>query len=173
MIYDKFIRLVETHAEVLTGTWIKEVKNNPSTSGYKHLSDETLGNRVYDVYKRLGEWILLEENTLKKTAEHYMRLGRDRAAEGIKASEVIYALILTRVVLWRYIISQGIISSTLELHQALEFYQKINNFFDKAAYFVLVGFESLKPEEQAKLKKEDFIEKAVESVTHWFIKDFK
>jgi hypothetical protein len=173
MIYGKFIRLVETHADLLTNTWIKEVKNNPSTTGYKKMYDEILGKRVYDVFKRLGEWIPLEEDTLKKTAEHYMRLGRERAAEGLKASEVIYALILTRVVLWKYIASQGLISSTLELHQALEFYQKINNFFDKAAYFVLVGFESIKPEEQEKLKKDDFIEKAVNSVTHWFIKDFK
>ena len=173
MIYEKFIRLVEDHADLLTKNWIKEVKKNPSTEGYRKMTDETLGKRVHDVYKRLGNWILLEEDTLKKTAEHYMRLGRERAAEGLKASEVIYALILSRVVLWRYIVSQGVIGSSLELHQALEFYQKINNFFDKAAYFVLIGFESIKPEEQRKLKEEDFIEKAVNSVTHWFIKDFK
>jgi len=79
-------------------------------------------------------------------------------------------LILARVVLWRYIVDQGVINSIIDLHQSLEFYQKINNFFDKATYFVAVGFESVSDEEQEKLKQEDFVEKAVKGVTNWFIK---
>lgn len=170
MLYEKFIRLVEDHAEALTKEWIHEIKTNPSTKGYRKIDDAILGVRVFDVYKRLGQWILDEDPSDPKTAEHFIKLGRERAKENLKNSEVIYALILARVVLWRYIIDQGVINSIIDLHQSLEFYQKINNFFDKATYFVAVGFESVSDEEQEKLKQEDFVEKAVKGVTNWFIK---
>jgi len=170
MLYEKFIRLVEDHAEALTKEWIHEIKTNPSTKGYRKIDDAILGVRVFDVYKRLGQWIMNADPRDPKTAEHFIKLGRERAKENLKNSEVIYALILARVVLWRYIVDQGVINSIIDLHQSLEFYQKINNFFDKATYFVAVGFESVSDEEQEKLKQEDFVEKAVKGVTNWFIK---
>ncbi len=170
MLYEKFIRLVEEHAEALTKEWIHEIKTNPATKGYRNIDEAILGIRVYDVYKRLGEWIMNADPSDPKTAEHFIKLGRERAKENLKNSEVIYALILARVVLWRYIVNQGVINSILDLHQSLEFYQKINNFFDKATYFVAVGFESVNLTEQNKLKEEDFVEKAVKGVTNWFIK---
>lgn len=73
-----------------------------------------------------------------------------------KNSEVIYALILARIVLSRNILDQGEINSSIDLHQSLQFYQQVNNFFDKSAYFVAVGFES--------------IYKVVQVVMGWFIK---
>ena len=170
MLYEKFIRLVEDHAEALTKEWINEIKTNPSTKGYRKIDDAILGVRVFDVYKRLGQWIMNADPRDPNTAEHFIKLGRERAKENLKNSEVIYALILARVVLWRYIVDQGVINSIIDLHQSLEFYQKINNFFDKATYFVAVGFESVRDEEQEKLKQEDFVEKAVKGVTNWFIK---
>lgn len=171
MLYEKFIRLVEDHAEELTKEWIKEIKSNPSTAGYKKMDDATLGVRVFDVYRRLGDWIMKAEPNDPKTAEHFMKLGRERAAENLKNSEVIYALILARVVLWRYIMAQGIINTSIDLHQSLEFYQHVNNFFDKATYFVAVGYESIDQKDQERLKREDFIDKAVQGVTGWFIKN--
>ena len=171
MLYEKFIRLVEDHAEELTKEWIKEIKSNPSTVGYRKVDDAVLGVRIFDVYRRLGDWVMNAKPNDPKTAEHFMRLGRERANENLKNSEVIYALILARVVLWRYIVEHGIITSTIELHQALEFYQKVNNFFDKAVYFVAVGFENVTQKDQEKLKKDDFVGKAVQGVTGWFIKN--
>jgi hypothetical protein len=169
MLYDKFIRLVEDHAEELTKEWIKEIKSNPSTAGYRNVEDAILGKRIFDVYRRLGEWVINADPNDPKTAEHFIKLGRERAIEKLKNSEVIYALILARVVLWRYIVEHEVITSSIELHQSLEFYQKVNNFFDKAAYFVAVGFENINKEDQEKLKKEDFVGKAVQGVTGWFI----
>ena len=170
MLYDKFIRLVEDHAEELTKEWIKEIKSNPSTAGYRNIEDAELGARIFDVYRRLGEWVINADPNDPKTAEHFIKLGRERAIEKLKNSEVIYALILARVVLWRYIVEHEVITSSIELHQSLEFYQKVNNFFDKATYFVAVGFENIHKEDQDKLKKDDFVGKAVQGVTGWFIK---
>lgn len=170
MLYEKFIRLVEEHAEEITKEWIKEIKSNPSTIGYRKVDDAILGVRVYDVYRRLGEWVMNADPNDPKTAEHFIKLGRERAGEELKNSEVIYALILARVVLWRYIVNQGVINSNIDLHQSLQFYQHVNNFFDKATYYVAVGFENVDKEDHEKLKENDFVGKTVNSITDWFIK---
>jgi len=170
MLYEKFIRLVEDHADSITKDWVAEVKSNPSTLGYRKMKDEMLKSRVHNVYRRLGEWIMNADPTDAKTAEFFIDIGRQRAAEDLKSSEVIYALILSRVVLWRYIISHGIIHSSLELHQCLGFYQQLNNFFDKATYYVAVGYESIQLHEQEKMKQEKFVDKTVKGITNWFFK---
>ncbi len=170
MLYEKFIRLVEENADQITGEWLREVKVNPSTTGYRTISDNVLSFRIHDVYKRLGKWLMDETPNYQQSAEHFIRLGRERANEGIKASEVIYALILSRSVLLRFIQRQGIINNALDLQQAMEFNQKITNFFDKATYFVAVGVESKNISEDELFEEDGFIDKAVNSITRWLMK---
>ena len=88
----------------------------------------------------------------------------------MKVSEVIYALILERVVIWNFIVEEGLISSTLDLHEALGFYMKINNFFDKAEYFIAKGFESVNLPDAAVSRESDLVNKSVDAVMRWFIK---
>lgn len=170
MLYSKYIHLVEDHAEELTNRWKIEIKTNPSTTGYRELNDKILGSRVYSVYKKLGEWLDSADLNDPKVAEHFIKLGKDRANENLKSSEVIYALLLTRVILWKYITNNSIINSSLDLHRSLEFYQLLINFFDKATYFTAVGFESVNREVEEKISEEDFVEKAVQGLTDWIIK---
>ncbi len=171
MLIDKFIHLVEDHAEQLTKTWIEEIRQNPATRSYREISNEILGKRIYDIYRRLGQWLLQEDPKDKRTAEHFMNLGRERAAEGIKASEVVYALILSRVVLCRFVDNHGLINSVLQIQQYQEFSRRVTTFFDKATYFVTVGYESQSVEEQKHVHKSEFIEKSIGSITKWLIKD--
>lgn len=170
MLYEKFIRLVEEKADQITNEWLREVKVNPSTEGYREIPDNVLSYRIHDVYKRLGKWLSVEAPNYHQSAEHFIRLGRERASEGIKASEVIYALILSRAVLWRFIQRQGIINNALDLQQAMEFNQKITNFFDKATYFVAVGVESKDLSEEKLFEEDGFFDKAVNSITRWLMK---
>ncbi len=170
MLYHKFTKLVEEHAEYLTQRWLLEVKSNPATAGYAKIEDKILTSRVYDVYRRLDKWLSDEDPKYKKSAEHFIALGRERANEGLHISEVIYAFVLSRAVIWSYLIEQGLINSSLELHLALEFYQKMNNYFDKATYFVAVGFESATKEKSELLDRSDFFDKSVNAIAKWIIK---
>ena len=171
MLYQKYIRLVEDHAQQLTQTWLKEVKKNPSTQGYTKLSDEELTRRIYDVFNRLGKWVIQKDPLNREAAEHFIKMGRERASENFQVSEVIYALILTRVVMWQYILDQGIINTTIDFQQALEFYKIVTSFFDKAVYFVALGYETTSHIHVEEPKEKDFVEKAVKSITGWLIKE--
>lgn len=170
---NKFVHLVENNAHLLTNQWVEEVKRNPSTKGYRNLSEPELRSRVFDVYKRLDKWLQNDEIIYKKTAEHFFNLGKSRAAEGLKVSEVVYALILNRVILWKYVIDHGLIDTAIDYHHALDFYHKVTNFFDKAEYFVCIGFEAANKKEEKKLEEENFFEAAVSAIAHWVVKEPK
>lgn len=170
MQYQKFINLIEDHAELLTQKWLREVRTNPATPGYQKVSSELMHDRIYENYKQLGRWLEKSEAAFVQVAEHYMKLGRERAAEGLKESEVIYALVLLRSIVWKHIMNQGVVNNTIDIQRALEFYQLLNNFFDKATYYVAIGYESLALVDQDRLKKEKFVEKTVKSVTDYFMK---
>lgn len=169
MLYDKFIRVVEDHAEELTKRWIDEVRHNEATPTYHQLNNEVLHKRVHSIYKRLGEWLLLRDLSNKENAEHFIKLGYERSKEGFKLSEVMYAIILIRTVLWQYVVDQGLINSTVDLYKALEFYNTINNFFDKANFFVAVGYEKGVGHPETE-HKEKFVDGAVNAITKWIIK---
>jgi hypothetical protein len=171
MLYNRFIRVIEDHAESLTRSWIREIKSNPSTGNYAKLSDEELHNNVYDIYRKLGYWIKKEESSLREIAEHFAVLGRQRAKEGFKLSEVLYGIILGRVELWRYIMNEGLVNDPIDLNRALEFWNRISYFFDKAVYFTTVGFENTDLSEEELAKKGGFFDTVFESFNIWLIKE--
>ena len=84
------------------------MQSNPSTIRYRKVDEAIIGIRVFDVYLRLDDWIMKAEPNDPKTAEHFMKLGRERSIENQKNSEVIHALILARVVLCRYIVDKAV-----------------------------------------------------------------
>lgn len=170
MLYNRFVRIVEEHAEALTKSWIKEIKGNPSTPSYRGIADKELHDKVHDVYRRLGHWIT-ERASMKEVAEHFMLLGRQRALQGIRQSEVIYALILSRVELWRYVKGQGIINDAMDLNRALEFFDRITYFYDKAIYFVSAGYENTEVSEEKLLEQGGMFEKIVKSFEAWVISE--
>jgi hypothetical protein len=170
MLYAKYIQLVEDHAVELTQKWVAEVKKNPATPSYKEMPDDLLYKRIYDVFRKLHIWILQNDPCDSETAAHYLNLGRERAGENIKLSEVTYSLILSRVVLWRYVLNQGMINSFFDLQQAFEFFQKVNNFYDKAIYLVSIGHESFGTLGKDEIKKTEFVEKSVRAVTRWLFR---
>ncbi len=158
MLYNRLIRLIENHAESLTKSWIQEVKTNEATKSYRNFSDASLHDSVYNIYSRLGYWLKKEESTLEDIAEYFVMLGRERAQQGFKLSEVIYSIILARVELWNYVSNQGVFEDSLELHRALEFSQRINYFYDKAIYFSTVGFENVSEDVASMQRKGNLFE---------------
>jgi hypothetical protein len=158
MLYNRLIRIIENHAESLTQSWIREVKTNEATKSYRNFPDSVLHDSVYDIYSRLSYWLKKEESTLEDIAEFFILLGRERAKQGFKLSEVIYSIILARVELWNYISNQGLFEDSMDLHRALDFSQRLNYFYDKAIYFATVGFETVGEDESSMKRKGSLFE---------------
>jgi hypothetical protein len=69
-------------------------------------------------------------------------LGEERHAEDIPLHEVVYALILIKYHLRDYVRAAGLMNSTVELYQQLELDRLVGQFFDKATYYAVKGYES-------------------------------
>ena len=101
MLSDRLIRMIEHHADELTRALVEDLQSNPRTASYHRLSREAIHDRTYHVYKDLGLW--LNSKAEEDIEASYTELGKEREAEGIPISEVVFALILTKYHLRDYI----------------------------------------------------------------------
>jgi hypothetical protein len=141
MISTKLVKMIEEHAEQITQGLLKDIQTNPKTSSYHQLSVEEVHTRAYNVYKNLGEWLM--DPTGEKAQQKYLALGRRRFEEKIPVSQVIFALVLTKNHLLKYVKMFGLVDTALELHGELELYRLVTEFFDKAIYYTVSGYEEM------------------------------
>lgn len=139
MLSVRLVRMIEDHAEELTRGVLDDLQTNARTPAYHKLSREELHHRAYEVYRNLGRW--LGHKTDELIEAMYSELGKKRCAEGVPASEVTYALILTKYHLRDYIRSAGLVDSAVDLYQEQELHRLVGNFFDKAIYYTVKGYE--------------------------------
>ena len=138
MLHARLIRMVEDHADQITHALLNDLQSNPRTPTYHGLSRDELHRRVFEVYRNLGRWVANEADETVESA--YSELGKIRFAEDIPLSEVVYALILTKVHLREYINTSALLDSAVELYQEKELQRMIGMFFDKAIYFTVQAY---------------------------------
>ena len=137
---DKLVKLIERDADQLTKKWLGNVQSHPTTPTYHTYDKKTLYHRAFRVYSQLGKWIS-RETSKEEIAEYYTALGKQRCKEGFALSEVIQALIITRRNIWLKVLSEGLLDTVLDHHQALELNNRVVLFFDRAIYFTSLGYE--------------------------------
>ena len=109
-----------------------------------------LEQRVFRLFHHLGDWIA--EGRSAKVEAEFADWGRLRFGQGMVLSEIIYAIIILKQHLSRYISENGLIEATLprtetdyELPMHLNSLQllsvQVGQFFDEALYELAVGYE--------------------------------
>ena len=139
MLSGRLVQMVEDHAEQLTESLIIDLKQNARTPEYHKLTDAEIHERVFKVYRDLGEWLGSEGEI--QVESHYSRLGKMRADEGVPLSQVLYALIRTKKHLFAYIRRAGLFDSAMDLYQLQQFRRLVDDFFDKAIYYTARSYE--------------------------------
>lgn len=139
MLAARLVTMIENHAEQLTTRVVHELRLSPHTPSYHQLDAEENYARVLNVVSNLGEW--LEHKSAAATEDAYRKLGLQRFRERIPLCEVVGALMLTKRVLLSFIQSEGLVDTAFELHQQVEVYSLISDFFDRAIYFTVLSYE--------------------------------
>ncbi len=170
LLINRFIKLIEDHAESLSLKWVEEVRTNALTSGYSKLSKKELHDNVFDRFRRLGKWVAQQENIDKDIAMDFCRMGEEKACSSIKSSEMVYALILERDMLFTYVKEEGVITEGIDLNRAIQFGEQLNFFYDKAIYFALVGYERASCKADGDGGENEF-QKTMEGFKRWFIRE--
>jgi hypothetical protein len=114
------------------------------TPTYHTFNPGMLYDRAHRVYGHLDKW-LSRETTKEVIAEQYLALGKKRREEGFRLSEVVQAFALLRRHLWLEILNEGFLDTALDFQQALMLNNRVVLFFDRATYYMVVGYESAGP----------------------------
>jgi hypothetical protein len=139
MLAARLIRLVEAHAEELVQAVLHDLRTNPRTASFSRVPEADLRHRMHDLYKHLGDWI--GDKTETRIETQYMEVGRRRYHEGVPLAEVIFAMVLFKDNLRKFIRSHGLVESVVELYSEEQLYQLTWSFFDRAVYFTIRGYE--------------------------------
>ncbi|MCP3900795.1 MAG: NUDIX domain-containing protein, partial [Desulfobacteraceae bacterium] len=139
-ISDKLIDLIEQNSELIANLWLNDIISNRSTPNYHKFDKNRLFNRVNRVFAHFSQWLEGSYNG-QDIRQYYINLGIDRKQEGFAPSEVISALSIIRKHIWEFALSQGIWQKTKDIYMTLELERRMMLFFDKAAYYVALGYE--------------------------------
>jgi uncharacterized small protein (DUF1192 family) len=151
MLGAHLLQLIQAHAGSLTSDVIKDLRTNDRTPSLHRLGAPELDSRVAALFWNLGQWIgSADEAAVRR---EYEEMGRIRFAEGIPISELVYALLLTKQHLRRYIRDHGLVDFAgdrvvpdellpLELYSIQELNYRVGEFFDRALYHLARGYEA-------------------------------
>lgn len=151
MISANLIELIAIHASKLTADVVRDLTTDERTRGFRTLSIEELEPRVYELFHHLGMWI--SEPKAGRVQEEFSEWGRRRFGQGIPLSEIIYAVLLLKHHLRRYIRDHGLIDASfprvesdyilpMHLHSLQDLNEQVGAFFDEALYHLARGYEA-------------------------------
>jgi len=135
----RFVRLIEDHSDALANSLLRKVQQSSYTESYSKVPPEELKQRVYEIYRHLGEW-LLEKNEAD-IEQRYTAIGARRAQQNVPLSDLIWAIVLTKHNLWEFILDEAYPERTVEIVGRQELLQLLDQFFDRAIHSAAVGYE--------------------------------
>ena len=151
MLGARLLQLIQAHAGSLTNEVIMDLRTNERTPSLRRLGPSNLESRIGALFSNLGRWIGdFDEHAIRI---EYEEMGRRRFQEDVPLSEIVYALLLTKQHLRRYIRDHGLVDSAgdrmmpeellpLELHSIQELNYQVGEFFDRALYHLARGYEA-------------------------------
>jgi len=139
MLAMKLVRLIEKHSEVLSHGLAEQIRKSERASDFRNIPAEELEQAAAEVYRNLGEWLL--QKTDSDIARRFKGIAARRASQGIGIHQYVWALMLTRDHLLRFLRREAFADTIIELHGELELQQLLNQFFDRAIYYAILGHE--------------------------------
>ena len=139
MLGMKLVRLIEAHSEALSQGVVNVIRTSERTSDFKAIPREDLQRRVGEVYHNLGEWLL--QKTEGDISIRFKAIAARRVAEGIRLPQFVWALMLTRDHLLHFLRHEAFADNVVALYGELELHQLLDQFYDRAVYHSIVGYE--------------------------------
>lgn len=139
MLAYRLVRLIETHSDALASSLLAKVQTSELTHAYRNVPAEELKQRVYEIYRHLGDWLLGKSEF--DIEQRYEEIGTRRAHQGVPVSELVWVLVLTKENLWEFLRTGSVMERPSEVFGELEMLQLLDQFFDRATYYASLGHE--------------------------------
>jgi len=143
MLYLKLVRMIEKHYETLAQGLTEQILRSERTSDFRKISPEELQLAAVEVYRNLGSWLL--QKTEDDIERRFRAIAAHRAAQGVGLEQFVWALMISRDHLSRFLQCEAFADSVLELHGEMELHHMLNQFFDRAVYYGILGYNKTAP----------------------------
>jgi len=150
MVADRLVEIIENNAARLSVDVAADLAGNTLTRGFRAVPRQDLERRVVQILRHLSH--SLADQRSERVKAEFHDWGRRRLDQGIPFSEIIYAIIVLKHHLRRYIRDNGLVEASfprvgqnltvpVHLNNLQELNAKMNLFFDEALYHLTVGYE--------------------------------
>jgi len=150
MIGTRLLLLIQSHAGAITHDVVQDMRTNKHTVAFHRVNEADVDARVSALFYNLARWI--GDADERAIEAEYEDMGRARFKQGVPISQLVYALLITKHHLRRYIREHGLVDFAgdrvvpqellpLELHSIQELNYQVGEFFDRALYHLTLGFE--------------------------------
>jgi hypothetical protein len=150
MIAARLVELIEIHANRLTSDVAHDLVTSERTRGFRAVPPQDIEQRIFEIVHHLGNWI--GDPRSERVQAEFREWGRRRFDQGILLSEIVYALIVLKEHMRRYIVDHGLVDSAfpridndyvlpMHLHSLQELNSRVSQFFDEAIYWLTLGYE--------------------------------
>jgi hypothetical protein len=138
MLGIKFARLIEKHSESLGKALVDKLRSSSRTDSYRSISEHELLHDIQVLYHNLSDWLMVR--TELDVKQYYTKMGIFRAEQGVPMNQFIWALVLAKEQLWLFMQREALTEDALELMNELEFVLALEQFFDRAMYYVAMSY---------------------------------
>jgi hypothetical protein len=146
MVGVRLIRLVETHCDELAIGLTEKLRRSERTKDFRNIPIEELQQTAASLYQNLGEWLL--KRTESDVEMHFVAIAKRRAAEGVRLPQFVWAVILSSNHLHHFLQASAFADTIVALYGELEVQQLLNQFFERAIYYGVVGYEEVREAER-------------------------
>jgi hypothetical protein len=142
MVGLKLVRLIERNSEILARGLTEHIRKSERTSDFRRILPKDLRLAAVEVYRNLGEWLL--QKTEQDIEGCFREIGTRRAVEGVGLHQFVWALMLTRDHLWHFLQQEAFADNIVALHGEVELHQMLVQFFDRAVYYGILGYDEVR-----------------------------
>ncbi|MGB9206199.1 MAG: hypothetical protein WCB94_19735 [Terriglobales bacterium] len=145
MIALRLAHLIESHSDQLAEGLLSKLHSSARAQDFlQKVPESEVRERAYEIYRNLSDWLL--NKTEPEIGRVYTQLGRRRAEQGVSMSSLCWAIMKTEENLWEYLESQGVRQNAIDILGSLELLRVLDQFFDRAIYYAMLGYETAKHE---------------------------
>jgi hypothetical protein len=139
MLLYRLVRLIESHSQALASCLLVKVQESEHTREFRNVPTEELRERVYEIYRHLGDWLL--GKTEFDIEKRYLEIGARRAGQHVPLSQVVMVIVLTKENLWEFLRKESPLDRPVEVFGEIEMLQLLEQFFDRAIFYAALGYE--------------------------------
>jgi len=152
MISKKFMDAIVNQTEKLARSWCGEVRKSDYMKAYQKLPDEQLMrvNKIF--FDHFAKWIT-QGLSRKEIGNYFVALGKERYNQKFPLSELQYAVLLAKKVVYDWVKRESLMDSAMEVYQVMELGHMVSSFFDTGNFYIARGYLEAMHDDLARSKK--------------------